>query len=42
MKKTKISLNQLKELSVSVLAKHQQSKVKGGIERSKIKKGDVV
>ncbi|MFK7806863.1 MAG: hypothetical protein AB8F74_03585 [Saprospiraceae bacterium] len=37
MKKTKSSIDQLKALSVSVIEKGQQAKVKGGIKKRKIK-----
>jgi len=36
MKKTKKSIDQLKKLSVSVIGKDQQGKVKGGIHKGKI------
>jgi len=37
MKNTKRSIDELKKLSVSVIEKDQQNKVKGGIDRTKIR-----
>jgi len=37
MKKIKKSIDQLKKLSVSVISKDQQGKVKGGIKRKDVK-----
>ncbi|MFK7806865.1 MAG: hypothetical protein AB8F74_03595 [Saprospiraceae bacterium] len=37
MKKTKSNIDQLKALSTSVIEKDQQAKVKGGVDKSKIR-----
>ncbi|MFK7806862.1 MAG: hypothetical protein AB8F74_03580 [Saprospiraceae bacterium] len=37
MKKTKVSLEQLKKSSVSVFEKNQQRNVIGGVDKTKIK-----
>ncbi len=41
MKKTKKSIDHLKRLSVSVIEKGQQNKVKGGVDKRKIKRINV-
>ncbi len=38
MKKSKNSIDQLKRLSVSVIGKDQQCKLKGGVDKRKIKR----
>jgi len=38
MEKTQKNIDQLKTLSISVIEKNQQSRVKGGIDPNKIKK----